>query len=219
MKTFLALQHTYEGIEIGLFSNGTLIDIVKDNKKQASKTIINLIDHLLVKNKCNLDTLDFFVCNQGPGPFTTLRVVIATLNGINFSLKKPIIPVNGLESLLLEKNNTDQITVALLNAYANDAYFAIQDNNSKKSEIGYKNITNLLEKLQQKYPHENICFIGQGAQLYKEIINNKGKNFSIDDNYINCSLKSIGKSGLEAYNNKTIKPVTQLQPLYLKKWK
>jgi hypothetical protein len=49
-----------------------------------------------------------------PGPFTTLRLVIATMPGISFSTA-PLVGVDGLATPQMSTNQDYPVTVALLN--------------------------------------------------------------------------------------------------------
>ena len=93
MTFFLAAQHTYDGIQIGLFNGPKLIQTLFCEKKNASKKIVSLVDQLLRDHKVSFDDLLFVAANQGPGPFTSLRVVIASMNGIAFATKKSMIGI------------------------------------------------------------------------------------------------------------------------------
>ena len=54
---------------------------------RASAQLLPLIDQLLVQHECELSDLDFIALDQGPGAFTSLRVVLTTINGIAFAQK------------------------------------------------------------------------------------------------------------------------------------
>src|SRR5207244_7541125 len=82
---FLALQTTYELVEIGLFANDVLLFKVQDNKLNANKTVLNLCTELLKKFQLSLANINFIAVNQGPAPFTSLLVILSTVNGICFA--------------------------------------------------------------------------------------------------------------------------------------
>ncbi|MCK5633204.1 tRNA (adenosine(37)-N6)-threonylcarbamoyltransferase complex dimerization subunit type 1 TsaB [bacterium] len=235
MNYFLALQHTYESIEIALFEitntfESRCIAKVVEDKKKASKNIVALADKLLQDNNVFFDDLLFFAANQGPGPFTTLRVVIASANGLAFAAQKKLIGIDGLDALLEEgqsnqrsksfDKNITNVTVALLNAFSGDVYFGIKEEKNLKAEKGYEEISILLNRLQKKFPNQNIKFIGQGVLLYeKEIKKVFGKYADIPKNFLNhASIKTIGFIALEKWQQQ--KGLTnQLLPLYLKTMK
>ena len=65
MSHFLAIQHTYEGIELGLFDDQGLIQMVSEDKRMASKNCVVLARELLRVNALSFENLSFFTANQG----------------------------------------------------------------------------------------------------------------------------------------------------------
>lgn len=218
MSHFLAIQHTYEGIELGLFDGQGLIQMVSENKRMASKNCVLLAQELLQANALSFENLSFFTANQGPGPFTTLRVVIASVNGLAFASEKPLIGVDGLEALLDEyADNNCPITIALLNAYSKDVYFGIDQQGIPERHKGYKNITTFLNNLKKTFQKQPLRFIGQGAGMYEEHIRAILGNQAIIPEELpeHCSIQQIGLMARNAWKNRECL-VHQLLPLYLK---
>lgn len=220
MNRFIALQHTYDGVQIGLFEENNMLKMATDDKKRASKTVVALVEKLLQANGSSFDDLLFFAANQGPGPFTTLRVVIASANGLAFATKKPMIGVDGLDALLDEyKNKTVSTNVALLNAYSGDVYFGIETEGEKNRRKGYQNIESLLTDLKSKFT-QPIMFIGQAVDLYrKEIQEVLGTQALIPKNIPHhCSIEQVGAMAWNSWKRQE-KLEKQLLPIYLKDMK
>lgn len=218
MSHFLAIQHTYEGIELGLFDDLGLIQMVSEDKRMASKNCVVLARELLRVNALSFENLSFFTANQGPGPFTTLRVVIASINGLAFASEKPLIGIDGLEALLNEyTDNNWPITIALLNAYGKDVYFGIDQQGIPERHKGYKNITTFLTNLKKTFQAQPLRFIGQGTNLYEGQIRSVLGDQAIIPTELpeHCSIQQIGIMARNSWNNKE-NLVDQLLPLYLK---
>ena len=170
MHTSLAIQSTYEQIEIGLFINDHQKEIIREDKRTASKTIITHIDTLLKKNNIKLTELSFIAINQGPAPFTSLRVVIATANGLSFASKIPLVGVDGLMTFMNEQHdNAWPHTVTLFNAFNNDVYFGIESP-GQEPQTGCAPIEQALATIHQEMPTASIRFIGNGAPLFRTTI-------------------------------------------------
>ena len=217
MSHFLVIQHTLTGIELGLFHQKKLIQMLSEDKRMASKNCVALAEKLLRANALSFYDLSFFAANQGPGPFTTLRVVIASINGLAFAAQKPLIGIDGLDALLQEYSNPNYpITVALLNAYGNDVYFGIKTHNATLNK-GYKNIDALLAMLNEEFPREKIYFIGQGATMHQALIQNHVNERAIFPlpTPESPSLIQIGTMAWNMWKEKKA-TVHQLLPLYLK---
>jgi tRNA threonylcarbamoyladenosine biosynthesis protein TsaB len=218
MTLFLSLQSTYYGIELALLRDAHCMGVIHDDKRKASKNIIALLGELLKSYHVSLYDVAFLGVNQGPGPFTTLRVVIASVNGLSFATKKPLIGVDGLELLLQDyADHTYPISIAIMNAFAQDLYFSLNHHITGIREKGCKNSTALFLELKQRFPEQQLYFIGNGVQLYDTEIT---KIFGDDAIFAqplpeHCSVQSVGRASLHYWQQQ--KNITyQLTPLYLK---
>lgn len=218
MKHFLSIQNTYTHVELALFQDRQLINWVSEDKLRASKHFVLLIAGLLQEHHIKFSDLSFLAVNQGPGPFTTLRVVIASVNGLSYATKIPLVGVDALEAFLLEhENHMYPNTVALLNAFNQDVYFGISRQGLAIVEKGYKNIAILLQELNATIPGQTIRFIGNAAELYSKEI----KDVFGDHAYIpspmpqTTSIQQIGLMGLNQWDRQE-NVLQELYPLYLK---
>jgi tRNA threonylcarbamoyladenosine biosynthesis protein TsaB len=209
---YFALQATYEHLEIGLFANNDRIEYRQDDKLSINRVLIDRLTIMLSNHDLSLEKIAFFVANAGPGPFSSLRVLLTTLNGISFARNIPLIGIDGLKLLIEEQ--TDEawpITVALLNAYNNDCYYALQQP-SKELEVGCINIEQLPDVLPCNQP---IRVIGQGAELFRPKLEQLSSIFIDKTIPRHVSLNFIANKGFFLYKTDKIWP-NQLFPLYLK---
>lgn len=212
MTLFLTISSTYDAVYIALFNDNIVIESIYEHKFQASKKFIVACDRLLKNNNVSLSDLAFIAVNQGPGPFTTLRTAITYANGISFASSLPLIGINNLHALLQEYN--DPIypnTIALLNAFGNDVYWATPQT------IGCSPIAIVLEQVKTMYPQQKIRFIGNGAILHQQTISEFFGSYAFFPSPIpeHCSIQQIGSMALEKWKNKQ-DIMHQLLPIYLK---
>jgi tRNA threonylcarbamoyladenosine biosynthesis protein TsaB len=215
MSLSIIIQSTYSLTQGGLYSNGNCI-ATTPTTSQASTSLIPLLHDLITENNIRLESLSFMGIYQGPGPFTALRVLLASANGIAFAQNIPLVGVDGLDALLEEyTDNKFAITIALLNAYNKDTYFGIQHHQTILRK-GYDNINALLTSLKAEFPAQQIRFIGQGVELYRENI----KDYFADFAYIPEPLPeapTLDMIAKKAYSHWHAGTTTkQLLPLYLK---
>ena len=218
MTKFLAFQHTHGGVQAAVFQGRKIIQKIFEDKKRSSKYFIAMIDSLLKKTSIKMSDISFIAANQGPGPFTTLRVVMASVNGLAFSCNKPLIGVDGLDALLQEHRDTKYpVTVALLDAYSKDVYFGIAHDQNKRYQKGYKNIDLFLSDLRNRYPNTAVQLIGNGVQKYQQqIVSVLGDSAIISDSLVyNCSIDQLGLMAYEKWQKQT-DVLDQLLPTYLK---
>lgn len=173
MAIFLVLQAHSTLFEVGLFLNTQCLASKSEDKKYSSRNLIPAINTLLESNNLTLNDIDAIGVNQGPGPFTSLRIALTIVNGLNFATGIPLIGHISLEALLLEfKNEKWPHTVALLNAFNNDLYYGYYTKDGLK--IGCLNNDLLFELLRKNFAQDKdesrIRFLGNGASLYENKI-------------------------------------------------
>jgi tRNA threonylcarbamoyladenosine biosynthesis protein TsaB len=218
LTTFLAVQNNYDLVELALFRQQECIDTISIEKRDATKLLIPFLSTLLEKHAYCLSDLTFISANYGPGPFTTLRVIIATVNGLSFATKIPLIGVDGLEALLTQEYDPNHPeTVALLNAFNGDVYFGLQLSQWQHASRGYSPIGELLEKIARTKPNTIIRFIGNGTTLYEHEIKKVFGDYAHIPNPTPqfCTIDQIGILAYTKWLEGT--PIVyQLQPQYLK---
>jgi|GEM_PF-616425 len=174
MTLFLTLNGTFQHVEIGLFQDTKLLKTIIIKNSNTNKLIIPTIDSLLKEESLSLTNLAFIAANQGPGPFTTLRTILTTINALNFASNIPIIGIDSLIGLAREYDahlhshmythagtdtNTDTNTntninsnpeppiIVLLDAFNNDVYYCIKKKEADSYQTGYTKIDILLATL------------------------------------------------------------------------
>jgi len=227
MTTYLSVQNSYTHLEMALMRDAEVVDTTACAKQDASRDFIIHLSELLERNKLVVADLQFVAVNQGPGPFTTLRTVLASVNGLSFATKIPLIGVDGLDAGLDELANSDYaVNIYLLNAFNRDVYFGIQEGGQRQK--GYKKVDTLLAELHDRYPGTSLYFFGNGAELYVRDIRYElsGRAIFADPMPQTCSVEQIGKMGLNLWQQpgvadgedgqKEAPHEQQLLPLYLK---
>ncbi len=215
-QQYLVLQNNYEAVEIGLIRDSTLIAEQRIAKTEASKFLVPSLNTILKGNGIQLADISAIIANNGPGPFTTLRVVIATVNGMSFATGIPIVGIDALDAALFQWRSAEYPTTAILfNAFGNDVYAIIEDD--KKTVFkGVIAIDQLIEMMQQT--GKTIRFLGNGTSLHKKLITKQLgiKAVIPKDIPAYCSLKAVATLGLTKWNKNHL-GVNQLEPYYLKK--
>jgi len=193
-----------------------LTSVIQKNK-QASKEFIPLLYDLFKHNKVSLQEISCMIVNQGPGPFSTLRVVISSVNGISFATNIPLIGIDGLDAFIMQYSDPAYPhTIVLLNAFNYDVYFALQQP-GKPLTKGYKKIDQLLDELATLIPDQPIRFLGNGTKLYEDKIKAKFNEHAYIPSPLahHCSIEQIAHMGLQKWKKK--EGITnQLLPLHLK---
>lgn len=207
MSYIITIQYPYQHLEMSIACNSITLETIVIPKIQAVGLIIPTLAQLLTNHGLILSDIACIGINTGPGPFNTLRAIIATANGISFAQKTPLIECNGLELLLQENKQEHQI--AILDAFGNDVYFAIKSSGQQ----GYTSICNLVEMLNSIYKNQSLLFVGNGSVKHQFYISqNFAGNAHIDQNLLFASSTALLDQTYKKYRENNT--ATEIFPLY-----
>lgn len=218
MNFLLCIHTTYNTVDCALAQDNKILVESTLHKEQASAQLIPTINALISVLHLQLADISHIIVNQGPAPFTTLRTIIATANGIAFAYKIPLIGVDALDACLQEYTQATGPTVVLLNAFNKAVYYGVTDPVSNHAIKGYAPIETCMEMIKQLFPYQSIYFIGNGSELYRsELKTYFGNQVCFQDPLpLTASLRQILSQGTKQLL--TGKNISQfIEPLYLKK--
>lgn len=95
-----ALDSTTRSGSVALAEDGRVLGLTPGDATRAHAERLpgSLID-LLARLGRRLEEIDVFAVAAGPGSFTGLRIGIATIQGLAFAAKRPVVAVSALEAL------------------------------------------------------------------------------------------------------------------------
>jgi tRNA A37 threonylcarbamoyladenosine modification protein TsaB len=178
-EPFLIIQYPYDHIEIALCSQTKIVEQVQIHKFEAIKLLTPTIDALLANQNLKIQDLVCIGINRGPGPYNTLRSIIATINGFHFTHKTKFVECEALPLLLAP---CTEPTIALLNAFSKRVYYGIKVDG--KITQGICPITDLPKVLEKEgLINSKLNCIGNGAVVYKEELSKLAPNLQIADEF------------------------------------
>ncbi len=141
-----------------------------------SWSIMPAIDHLLQTLKITLQEIDGFAASIGPGSFTSLRVGIATIQGLAYGTGKPVIAVPTLNALAMNAIDQGTPICSILDAKRGELFIAIFhaeqkiESQPKFSAILEAKRIPLTQVVKHLTPHINgrVTFVGDGLSLCQE---------------------------------------------------
>ncbi|HDD45283.1 MAG TPA: tRNA (adenosine(37)-N6)-threonylcarbamoyltransferase complex dimerization subunit type 1 TsaB [Candidatus Desulfofervidus auxilii] len=143
-----------------------------------NQRLIKSLETLLRITKISFSEIDLLAVIKGPGSFTGLRIGVATAKGLAFALKKPLIGVNGLDTLAYNFSYISYLICPMLDARKKQvfaAFYIVEKGEIKRISDYYSIFPEILLKdLRRK-----TIFIGTGALIYKELIRQKLKEKAI----------------------------------------
>ena len=231
----LAIDTSSKNAAVAILENqDTIIELNNDDEKTHSQKLMPMIDEAFKKSDLSLDDIDLVSCCLGPGSFTGVRIGIATAKAFADSKNIPTVGISSLEALAYNLNQNGLIC-SLINANNGNVYaglfeivggktlkskldfLALKDSNGNISLNSLRDFIENDNELFNKY--SSISFVGDGAVLYKDLIE-KLIFISSDINVVEEQLStgiSIGKIGYTRYKNGNYGDSSFLSPIYLRK--
>jgi tRNA threonylcarbamoyladenosine biosynthesis protein TsaB len=164
MSTWICISSDYNSIQLALCSAEKIVENHVIDKKDGNQRLLSDMDILLKKHNLAFSELRFIGINVGPAPYTGLRIAIATANGLHAATGIPLVPIDALKAFVLAYAPVDknEVTIALLNAFNNDLFYATLCHDGSL-ETGYEKATTLLERLAKKFNTAKIHWVGNGV--------------------------------------------------------
>jgi tRNA threonylcarbamoyladenosine biosynthesis protein TsaB len=174
-------------------------------------TIKRTLDALKVKPQ----DIDYFACGLGPGSFTGVRVGLATIKGLAWSLNKPVIGISSLDVLAKNVTQNEGFVAPIIDAKRNLIYTSIY----KAGDGTQKRITPYMllsiEEFLKRIKNKTII-LGDAVSLYQEKISRHLKGVAIlDKDYWLLQPRHIIDLALERIKEKKFNNPFEIKPIYL----
>ena len=217
----LSVDSSYSTATCDLIKDDKILaEINLNDKKQHSVILMRLIDSILKEYEIDINDIDAFIISRGPGSFTGLRIGMATLKGLAFASKKPLISVSTLDALAYNSISFQGIICPIMDALRDNIYTCLYKNENNNLTPLIKeqclNINELVTILkEQTLP---IIFVGDGVAKHKEFLQENIPNSFFAPNHSNFpKASSVGELGIKKINDGVIENIDSINPIYLRK--
>jgi tRNA threonylcarbamoyladenosine biosynthesis protein TsaB len=215
----LCIQNSHQHVTVALCRDNLILHERTLPNQHTSAQLIPTIHEILSDATLDLHSCSYIAATQGPAPFTSLRAVLATVNGILAGAGTALIGIDSLRLLVAhEQKESADYTIALLDAFNKELYYAIRNNNTHVIQTGYGTVAAVLEIIDATIDTQRTLIVGHGAYLYRHDIEGRlGQRVAYPSNVIMFpSLQEVVSQGWKEWqNNKAA--ATPLLPLYLKR--
>jgi tRNA threonylcarbamoyladenosine biosynthesis protein TsaB len=200
----------------GISSNGEMAQ----RRGNHAEIVLPLIQSLLAKTRTTAEDLSGIAISIGPGSFTGLRIGLATAKGIAYECGLPLVGVSTLQAHAARVTGFDGIICSLLDARKSEVYFAlfrrIGADFERLTEDAMTSIDSALDQVRNWASSSSLCFVGDGARAYENILTRHFGAFTkVDDG---CSSVAAQVAGLAEgrFGAKQTDDLAMLLPVYLR---
>jgi len=213
----LGIDTTTKFLCLGIYNDNKLYEYNLNLGRNLSALITLTIERVLHALGWQASDIDYFACGLGPGSFTGMRVGIAAIKGLAFSLKKPVIGIPTLDILARNAATSEGYVVPIIDAKRNLVYCSIyRNNNGKPSRVGPYMLLTMDDYFKKTMVKGNVAILGDAVNLYKQKISLGMKNVTVlDKDYWYPNGRNIIDLAIERINGGKFNKASKIRPIYL----
>ena len=217
---YLAVYGSYQELMVGLFNGPQLIEQRYVPNARLSAVLIPVIDELLKRAGVRLTHLAYIAVVNGPGSFSSLRALLATVNGIAAGSGVPLVGCDGLAVFVgvaaaAVRSKHRCLLLVVMNAYNNEHFYRLVSVDSFGTSTViqapvYRSIEAITELVMEH--SAPLYVVGNSALLFTDCVHELGGEVltATPVDVLNVMALMAG----DAYRNGGA--VSALQPIHLK---
>jgi tRNA threonylcarbamoyladenosine biosynthesis protein TsaB len=186
-----------------------------------SSLLAPTIERVLNNLGWGFEDIDYFACGLGPGSFTGIRVGLATVKGLSWSMKKPVVGISTLD-ILASNVKEEGIVVPAVDAKRKLIYcsfYKVKDKTIKRLKpYLLLNEKEFLDKIKEIYRQKQskIIVVGDALALYRQDIQGAAREIiSKEIDYWYPQPRNLIALAKEKIETKKITDSFGVRPTYL----
>lgn len=171
-----------ETLGISLVNDGQLVaNYEARGHRNHSIALMPMLVNLMEQAKWQPEDVDQFVIAKGPGSYTGLRIGMATLKTMAYTLHKPLKTVSSLEEIA--QNIPQGVVISLFNARRNHVYVTAFKNGERLLEDQYLSLEEVMSFAQSL--NETVVFNGDAVQFKEQILAEFPQAIVVEEEFLN----------------------------------
>ncbi|MDP2912870.1 MAG: tRNA (adenosine(37)-N6)-threonylcarbamoyltransferase complex dimerization subunit type 1 TsaB [Candidatus Omnitrophota bacterium] len=209
----LAIDTSTDYMSLAVLKNGMAASrFHKKCPMRHSSMLLPMIDKMLGKAGIKIKDIDCFCISIGPGSFTGLRIGSATVKGLAYALKKPIVAIPTLDVIAENARPFKGIICPVIDARKSKVYACLYKSDGRSVTRLSKYLLIPPEELLKKTgKYDKIIFLGDAVHM----INNFRGQIRCRKSGWHPKAEVAAGLGMEYIKNKKFTRPEDLEPLYL----
>ncbi|MCG8564181.1 MAG: tRNA (adenosine(37)-N6)-threonylcarbamoyltransferase complex dimerization subunit type 1 TsaB [Desulfobacterales bacterium] len=169
----LSVTTAEQGADIALYDQDRLVcSAYWDDRTTHSKRLIPMIEHAVTAQAgFGLEQVDAYVAARGPGSFTGLRIGISLVQGLAFSMSKPMGGVSSLDAIAWRFSHVSVPVCVMMDARRGEVYTALyRFESGRLAEKSLERVCNPADAMVGMQSGDGVLFVGSGSKVYAEEI-------------------------------------------------
>lgn len=198
-------------------ANEIVVSKMNNDKMAHSKSLGVFVEEIMQVVRDNNMKIDAVSVSSGPGSYTGLRIGVSQAKGLSYGLNVPLISIPTPQIMaysVKDKVDAETLLCPMIDARRMEVYATLYNNSL---EIINDTDAQILDEnsYSEILSERKICFFGNGAQKFIDIIDNENAIY-IDN--INPQATSMVQLALEKFNKKEFVDTAYFEPFYLKEF-
>jgi len=219
----LAIDTSTKILSLGISDGDKIYEYNIEVGIKLSNLLVPALKRVVDSLGWRMGDIDCFACGLGPGSFTGVRVGLATIKGLSFSLDKPLAGISSLDILARNVKKDNGFVIPVIDAKRNLIYssiYKIKDGISKRitaymlleEEEFFKKVKKTISLKQEN----NVIILGDALTLYKGRLLAELEGVKIlDKDYWYPQGRNIIELAKEKIKSKKLNTVFEIKPIYL----
>lgn len=211
----LGIDTSTKFLILGFYDNGKVYEYTVELDRRLAVLLAPGIKRVLGALGVELKDIDYFACGLGPGSFTALRVGLATVKGLSWPLKKPVIGIPTLDILAKGVPKNIKHIIPAVDAKRGLIYSCIYEVHKDKLRKKTPYLLTTTEDLIKKIP-DNAAICGDAVPLLKDRLLKLVKHITfMEYDYWYPKPHNIIALSLEMIKQGKVTDSFKLEPIYL----
>ncbi len=215
----LGLWQTLEREKLPAAEGNLIGELTLNLTGNHSASLMPTLDHLLKATNLHIKQVEGIALALGPGSFTGLRVGVATVKGLAYALRVPVVGVPTLDALAQNVCFADKLVCPVLDARKKEVYAALYrgDGSGYLSKISADMVITPEELSRQI--KEEVIFLGNGVQVYGEIWRQQigAKAFFAPPELSHPRAAQVARLSLPKFQQREFLDLFSFNPIYLRR--
>jgi tRNA threonylcarbamoyladenosine biosynthesis protein TsaB len=211
----IAIDTSSKVLSLGAYDNGKIYEYNLEVGTRLSSLLAPTLKRVMQALKWEPSDIDYFACGLGPGSFTGLRVGVAAIKGLAWSLNKPVIGISTLDILAKGVEEKNGFIIPVIDAKRSLVYcciYKVKDGVLKRA-AAYMLLSKV--ELLKKIKSKSIVF-GDGLALCREELSRRpGRVLVLDKEFWYPRGRNIIALALERIKEKRSGSAATIKPIYI----
>ena len=213
----LGVDTTSDSGSAAILDGDVLRALVGFSKKPGyAEKLLPTVEQMLAELSLELSDVDGFAVSAGPGSFTGLRIGIATMEGLSYATKRPVVGISSLEATAHRYRFVNGWVAPFLDARRQEVFGALYRANGRELEEVIAPVCESPERFVARLPKEPVLVAGTATLVHRELLSHESQGHLKSAAPSFFLAEEVARLGLQQLQKGNSTPLGRLEAIYLR---